>query len=75
LSTHMPLINNNTFTIESGTVSLNGNILSTGGHVVVTGASSVLQCNGGCGAGTACNQGADLLCGNLNVNSGGTVTP
>ncbi|MCM2279208.1 MAG: hypothetical protein NDJ89_14120 [Oligoflexia bacterium] len=68
------------FTISSGTVNLNGYTLSVGsgpaGPMSVTGSSSVLQCAGGCGAGTACGQGlGKLACGSLSVTSGGTVTP
>ena len=66
------------FTVNNGTFSLNGNVLNVNastGTMTVTGATSVLQCNGGCGAGTACSQGADLLCTTWSVSGGGTVTP
>ena len=68
------------FTISQGTLALNGQTLQVGsansGTMTVTGGSSVLQCGGGCGAGTACGQGTGkLLCNTLSVNSGGTVSP
>ncbi|MEK6628558.1 MAG: hypothetical protein AABY53_08020, partial [Bdellovibrionota bacterium] len=68
------------FTISQGTLALNGQTLQVGsansGTMTVTGGSSVLQCGGGCGAGTACGQcTGKLLCNTLSVNSGGTVSP
>lgn len=68
------------FTINSGTVRLNGNGLIVGagpqGVFTVNGTSSVLQCNGGCGAGTACNQGSGKLsCLSLSTLAGGVITP
>ena len=68
------------FTITSGIVALNGHTLTIGsapmGTMTVTGADSVLECDGGCGAGNACDQGLDQLqCAALSVTNGGTVTP
>jgi hypothetical protein len=71
-----PLTSIASFMLSSGTVQLNGNTLNTYGSMTVAGANSVLQCDLGCGAGTACGQGLnELQCTSLDVNSGGTITP
>lgn len=71
------LTNGNFVNVLSGTLNLGTRILNaSGATITVNGASSVINCNGGCGAGTACGQGGNRLrCSTLTLTGGGSIVP
>jgi len=74
LDSAMYTTNYTDFTVQSGTLVLNGYQLNVNNDLTID-AGGTIQCNGGCGAGTACGQGTGNMTCYSFANNGGTVTP